>query len=111
VTQLVQLGEKSQLLGARNTMAIAISADTQEKVNETIAKYNLAFPVLSDAGLKVIKRYHVLHPTKGIAMPVTYIIDSSGRIRWRYYHDRPHHPSWEVLLQALETIQRKDGYQ
>lgn len=111
MTQLVQLEEYSEELAARNTLPIAIGADDQEKVDETIAKYNLTFPVLSDAERKVIKGYHVLHPTGRAALPVTYIIDASGRIRWRYYQMRePHHPSWELILEGLDAVQRENGF-
>lgn len=55
MNQLVQLEKNLRGLGARDTVVIAISADSQEKVDKTIAKYALTFPVLSDTDLKVIK--------------------------------------------------------
>lgn len=46
-----------------------------------------AFPLLSDADAKVIRRYDVLHPHAGpkntdIARPAEFYLDGSGTVRW-----------------------------
>ena len=109
MTQLVQLEGHLGGLAAWNTVVVAISADEQVKVDETVAKHNITFPVLRDPELRVIKNYRALHPTGKTALPVTYIIDPSGTIRWRYYQGEPHHPTWDLILEGLDSVQREDG--
>jgi len=67
---------------------VAISADPPDKSREIVEAYGLTFPVLSDAGARVIREYGVVHeggdPIRetDIARPATFILDREGRIAW-----------------------------
>lgn len=71
-----------------NTRLVAISVDDQEHAHLVWDKQaDHRFVVLSDPGAKVIRQYGLLHPhgkgDEDIAIRTTYIIDESGRERWR----------------------------
>lgn len=60
-------------------IVFGVSVDTKSEIKEFIHKYNLNFPLLSDANKRVSKLYGVLLPN-GFDKRVTFIIDKSGRI-------------------------------
>ena len=58
-----------------------------------VEKLLLPFPLLADTDGAVIKRYGVWHEARDMARPAIFVIDSGGRIRYRYvgqdFADRP----------------------
>lgn len=66
---------------------VAISYDPVEVLAKFSEKAEVDFPLLSDPRSKTIEAYGVLNreatkpPFKGIAHPVTFLIDSNGVIR------------------------------
>lgn len=95
----------------------AISIDPPEvskKFAEKIAadgKGPLDFPLLSDAGHKIIDTYGLLDPSYkgqdvyGIPHPAVYVIDKSGRVSWAKiesnYRERPVNAEIRTALDAL----------
>jgi peroxiredoxin len=76
---------------AEGAEVIAISSDTQAETRRTIEKVErrfgaeIRFPVLSDAETQTIAAYNVTDPLNHrLARPVTYIINESGTIRWKF---------------------------
>ena len=70
---------------ALNAEVIAISSDNQEKTKQTVNRTKAGFPVLADVEMTVIAAYNATDPlNRGLARPITYIIDESGVIRWKF---------------------------
>lgn len=66
---------------------MAISVDAPEVSHKLAAKAGYTFPILSDPGAAVIRRYDLLHKAGGpdssdISRPAEFLVDSSGVVRW-----------------------------
>lgn len=72
----------------------AISYDSRDTLADFAARRGITFPLLSDPGSTVIKRYGLLNesvaPTStqyGIPHPGTFVLDGSGRVTARYFEE------------------------
>jgi peroxiredoxin len=66
---------------------VAISVDAPEVSRDLARKAGYTFPILSDRGAEVIRRYDLLHKAAGpegsdISRPAEFLVDSSGVVRW-----------------------------
>jgi peroxiredoxin len=95
----------------------AISVDSaadSRNFSDTIAKDGnggLSFPLLSDAGHRVIDAYGLQDPRylkqtqAGIPYPTTVVIDKAGRIAWtRLDHDTTQRPPNSEVRAALDRL-------
>lgn len=90
----MQLGELQQdyaAIQAAGAELLAISTDNAARAKKTIedvkrrAGVEIEFPLLGDPELKAINAYNAKDPLNPrIARPMTYIIDESGVIRWKF---------------------------
>jgi len=72
---------------SRGVQIAAISVDPVEISRGHAQKVGYTFPLLSDTGAVVIKRYDVLHGGAGpkgndIARPAEFYVDAEGTVRW-----------------------------
>ena len=89
-------------------------ADSQGFIDKIAAdgRGRLAFPLLSDAGHKVIDAYGLQDPRylklkqEGIPWPTTIVVDKTGRIAWMHIgkdqSDRPPQGDIRAALSALK---------
>jgi peroxiredoxin len=66
---------------------VAISVDALEVSHKLADKAGYTFPILSDPGATVIRRYDLLHKGGGpdssdISRPAEFLVDSAGIVRW-----------------------------
>ena len=90
----MQLGELQQdyaAIQAAGAELLAISTDNAAQAKKAIedvkrlAGVEIEFPLLGDPELKAINAYNAKDPLNPrIARPMTYIIDESGVIRWKF---------------------------
>ncbi len=73
-------------------------------------KKNLSFPLLSDAGSKVIEAYGILNKdakgvARGVPHPGTFLIDKGGVVRAKLFLDgyRDRHPTEELIKAAKDV--------
>lgn len=73
---------------------IAISYDSPETLRKFSDSRGIAFPLISDAGSAIIKRYGLLNDTVdpksrsyGIPHPGTFVVDRNGVVRSRFFED------------------------
>ncbi len=66
------------------TEVLAISPDDVDKVRDTAARYKIPFRLLSDPGLNAIREYRVFNDLENGDDASVFIIDKSGRIRYKY---------------------------
>jgi peroxiredoxin len=93
-TQLVELQEQRESARQRGLGLAAISYDARETLTQFAARRGITFPLLSDKGSAVIKRYGLLNETIaatstqfGVPHPGTFVLDASGRVTARYFED------------------------
>lgn len=75
---------------------IAISPDAPEKNAELAQDLGLGFPVVSDEGLVLTRRFDIVFKAPGrdpLPVPAVYLIDGSGTIEFHYVH-----PDYKVRL-------------
>lgn len=73
----------------------AISYDSPETLKEFAARRGITFPLLSDKGSAVIKRYALLNESVaadstqfGIPHPGTFVLDRAGTVTARYFEEK-----------------------
>ena len=105
--QLKGLNDSMQLIAQKGATIIAVTPEVNENIAKTIEKTKASFPILSDAGLKVMSDYKVAFPVDAetiekykkygidfdkangsnganLPVPAVYII-KKGKITWRYF--------------------------
>ncbi|HTT76120.1 MAG TPA: redoxin domain-containing protein [Candidatus Binataceae bacterium] len=108
MTQLVELQRVLPELEAAGYCLFAISYDTEEQLRNFGSKHGITYPLLSDLGSAVIKRYGILNtlisPDEpgqrwyGIPFPGTYVTDESGVIVRKFFNQ--HH----AVRESGETV-------
>ena len=63
---------------------MAVSADAPEDSLEFAEDYAIVVPLLSDKSLEVISAYGVAMDGRDIAVPSVFIIETAGKIHWRF---------------------------
>ncbi len=89
---------------------LAVSADAIGDSLNLSNQLGIAYPLLSDSGLRAIDAFGVRHPKGGqgeldIARPATFLLDREGIVRWRDLTE-----NWRIrvrperLLEELKKI-------
>ena len=73
---------------------IAISYDSPETLKKFADSRGISFPLISDSGSAIIRRFGILNeqqqpgtPSYGIPHPGTFIVDRSGVVTARFFED------------------------
>jgi peroxiredoxin len=89
-----------------DTDLLAISSDSVQKELDTGGRYSLPFKLLSDPGYDVIKTYRVYDDYTKTATAAAFIIDRSGRIRYKYVGGAPPDlPSDTIIIAQLRNLE------
>ena len=82
------------------------STDTAERLALYGQSKGITFPLLSDAGLAVTRRYGVLNDTRGnLAYPTTLVVDKQGIVRYvRVDVDFTKRPPATELLDLVKSL-------
>jgi peroxiredoxin len=91
-------------------MVIAISTDRERPLKNLVEKESYKFRVISDSDAKISKEFNVFGKPVDfdmikaeLAIPTTFLIDSTGTIVWRYLGDKTDRPSIEAILEAIDN--------
>jgi len=99
-----------------DTPVVAVSPDSPENFKRMIPKVTdrtgrqFLITLLSDAKLSVIDRYGLRNQEAAkqgmnLPYPTTYVLDKSGRVRWRFTEkNQAVRPSNEVILAELQKL-------
>ena len=88
-----------------NAIVVAISVDNLSNAQTMASNSGVSFPILYNPDKDVVKAYGVLNPQdNNLARPSTFIIDSSGVIRWKYLGSTYDRPSPQQVLQGLAGL-------
>jgi hypothetical protein len=90
----VELQSRSEELKRAGLGLVAISYDSREVLERFAASRNITFPLVSDQGSAIIKRFGLLNTTTeqgtrfyGIPFPGTFIVDNKGVVQSRHFED------------------------
>lgn len=94
----------------RDAEVLAISSENREAGAIFKASFELPFPLLVDADLRIIRAYGVFHENEAkgrlIARPATFVLDANGIIRYRYIgQNAGDRPSADTILAALSKAE------
>jgi peroxiredoxin len=122
---LKQLEDSLSLITGRGATLLTVTPEKQESIAKTLGKVKATYPVLHDAGLKIMKAYDVsfaldsatitryrgyginLEESNGanganLPVPAVYIIRPDGKIGWRYFDKNyTKRPSVKEILENL----------
>lgn len=107
--QLSHFSDSMQLLTAKGATILAVTPETSENIKKTIEKTKTHFPVIEDAGMKIMRSYKVnftvdektVTKYKGygidfneangsnganLPVPATYIIGKDGKIKFVFFN-------------------------
>jgi len=107
---LVQLQQSIKEIEATGSCLVAISFDSTEVLKRFAERRGITYPLLSDAGSKVIDAYDIRNKeasgrVEGIPYPGVFIVDQKGIIRAKLFHEgyQERH-SGEDLIKALKEV-------
>jgi hypothetical protein len=90
----VELQSRAADLSKQGIGLIAVSYDSTETLKKFAVSRGIAFPMISDAGSTIIRRYGLLNETidpktrfYGVPHPGTFMLDRKGVVTARYFED------------------------
>lgn len=126
---LRKLQDSLELIQARHAQLIAITPESHEGIDSTVAKTGIAFPIIYDSAMKISNGYHVAYKVeekiltryknsnpsidllqinnqkKEAYLPVTavYIVNNEGSVIYRYFdEDYKKRVTVKEILDALK---------
>ena len=86
---------------------LAVSVDDLTRAGYVVDRFGLEFPIMYDPQADMVKEYGVFNLLNdGLATPSTFVIDTQGKIRWKYIgvniSDRP---STRNIIRQLKELQ------
>ena len=84
-----------------------MSVDNLTRAGYVVDRLGLEFPIMYDPQTDMVKEYGVFNLLNdGLATPSTFVIDTQGKIRWKYVgvgiYDRP---STRSIIRQLKELQ------
>ncbi|MFQ5734401.1 MAG: redoxin domain-containing protein [Planctomycetaceae bacterium] len=107
--QLEAFAPKTEAFRKAGYSLIAISTDNMAELKKSQKNYDkgkFAFPLVTDAALKVFKTYRVFDDFENQALHGTFVIDGQGYVRW---HDISYEPFMDpdfVLKEAQRLLKQ-----
>lgn len=100
--QLVKLRPRVKELEAQDAAVLAMSMDTPEQASKLAVDLNLAFPVLSDPSMGIVREYGMYGKQMGMPEMGYTVIDKQGRIHTEEV-DRQFGENVNAILRALRS--------
>ena len=108
-TEIAAFGKKNRDFADRDAQVLGVSTDN-EFVHLAWRKSHpdlkdLPFPMLSDIKHELSRSLGILHPTEGVAMRATFIVDPEGIIRFASVTDLDVGRNVDEVLRVLDALQ------
>jgi len=94
----------------KDVKLIVIMTDRAMSIKKLAEKQNYDFTIIADEKAEISKQYKAYGKPIDfdmikieIAIPTTYLINTKGKIVWRYLGDKTNRPSIESILEAIDT--------
>jgi len=102
---LSRLNDDYLFFRSLETDILAVSPDGIDKTRDTVTRYKIPFRLLSDPQMKVINKYGVLNELENGDDASVFIIDKSGKIRYKYIGIVPSDmPSNDKLMETIRGM-------
>lgn len=102
---LSQLSDDYLFFRSLDADILAVSPDDLDKVRDTATRYKIPFKLLADPGRRVIREYDVYDDLENGDDASIFLIDRSGRIRYRFVSKFPGEiPPNDKLMETLRRI-------
>lgn len=109
------MGARADEFRQRSADLVGISTDSvfsHKAWIETSPDHNglgpIPYPLASDPGLVVCRRYSLFDEVASQAMRATVLVDPEGTVRWEVVHDAGIGRSVDEMLRVLEALQSGD---
>jgi peroxiredoxin len=108
--QLTKLNNTIEEFKKRNIKLLIIVTDRSMSLKKLSEKENYDFTVIADEKAEIAKQFKAFGKPIDydmikfeLAIPTTYLIDTDGKIIWRYLGNKTDRPSIEAILEAIDT--------
>jgi peroxiredoxin (alkyl hydroperoxide reductase subunit C) len=108
-TEIAEFGRMNREFSDRDAQVLGASTDTHyvhlawRKNHPDLG--TLPFPMLADTRRDLSTALGVLHPTEGVALRATFIIDPTGLVRWVSVNDLSVGRNVAEVLRVLDALQ------
>ena len=107
-TEIAEFGRRTADFRARGAEVLGVSTDSHYvhlawRTHEPMLR-NLPFPMLADTKRELATALGVLHPTEGVALRATFIVDPEGVIRHATVNDLSVGRSVDETLRVLDAL-------
>ena len=108
-TEIAEFGRRTAEFRKRGAEVLGVSTDTHYvhlawRTHEPMLR-DLPFPMLADTKRELATALGVLHPTEGVALRATFIVDPEGTIRHVTVNDLSVGRSVDETLRVLAALQ------
>ena len=108
-TEIAEFGRRTAEFRARGAEVLGVSTDTHYvhlawRTHEPMLR-DLPFPMLADTQRTLTTALGVLHPTEGVALRATFIVDPAGVIRHVSVNDLAVGRNVDETLRVLDALQ------
>ena len=104
--QLVKLRPRVKEIEAEGAAVLALSMDTPEEASKLALDLNLAFPILSDPNMGIVREYGMYGKQMGMPEMGYTVIDKQGRIRTEEV-DRQFGENADAIVRALQKAKKQ----
>jgi len=108
-TEIAEFGNRNADFRQRSAQVLGLSTDTHFvhlawRKNHPALR-DLPFPMLADTRRELSSALGILHPTEGVDLRATYIVDPQGVIRWASVNDLKVGRNVDEVLRVLDALQ------
>ncbi len=108
-TEIAEFGRRLPEFHAREAEVLGVSTDTHYvhlawRTHEPLLR-DVPFPMLADTQRALAGALGVLHPTEGVALRATFIVDPAGTIRHTSVNDLAVGRNVDEVLRILDALQ------
>lgn len=107
--QLAKLNENIADFEKRKVKLITIATDRVRPLKKLAEKENYEFTIISDSEAKISNEYNVFGKPvdfdtikSELAIPSTYLINSMGKIVWKYIGTKTDRPTINAIVEAID---------
>jgi peroxiredoxin (alkyl hydroperoxide reductase subunit C) len=108
-TEIAEFGRRAKEFADRDAQVLGASTDTEfvhlAWRNQHPELRDLPYPMLADTKRELSQALGILHPTEGVPLRATFLVDPSGTIRWVNVNDLSVGRNVDEVLRVLDALQ------
>jgi lipoyl-dependent peroxiredoxin subunit C len=108
-TEIAEFGKRNADFADRDAQVLGVSCDS-EFVHLAWRQHHadlkhLPFPMLADKKRELCQALGILHPTEGVPLRATFVVDPNGVVRFVSVHDLDVGRNVDEVLRTLDALQ------